>query len=123
VAAGGALGTLARYGLSGLVPAAPAGVPVATLVENVGGAFLLGLATAVLLARRAPDTLLRPLLLTGFLGSFTTFSTLAVEAERLTTSAGPALALGYPLLSVATGLAAAVAGLALGRRAASDRRA
>jgi fluoride exporter len=115
VAGGGALGTLARYGLSRIVPGEPGGVPVATLLENVGGAFLLALVAGVLLARPAPDTVLRPFLLTGFLGSFTTFSTLAVETERIAAAPGAAVALAYPVLSVAAGLAAATAGLLLAR--------
>lgn len=98
------------------MPVEPAGLPLATLLENVGGAFLLGLAAALLLARRGSDTLLRPLLLTGFLSSFTTFSTLAVEVQRAPTSSGAAVA--YPLLSIGAGLAAAAAGLWLGRLAA-----
>ena len=72
VALGGAVGTLARYGLSHAVPDT-GGVPVATLVENVVGAFLLGLLLEAL-ARSGPDVGRRRLarlgLGTGLLGAF-----------------------------------------------------
>ncbi|TWD83178.1 CrcB protein [Kribbella amoyensis] len=81
IAAGGIAGSLARYGLAEAIPHSPGGFPWSTFVTNVAGCFAIGL----LLARITPRThsLLRPFLATGVLGGFTTFSTFAVDTERL----------------------------------------
>ncbi|WP_208971821.1 fluoride efflux transporter FluC [Kineococcus rubinsiae] len=115
VAAGGALGTLARYGTARLVPAAGAW-PLATLAVNVAGSFLLGLLLEAL-ARRGPEdargTALRLGLGTGFCGGFTTFSSLAVEVDGLLSDGTAGTALAYGAGSVAAGLLAALAGVAV----------
>jgi CrcB protein len=90
VAAGGAAGALARYGLEVALPDEPAGLPVATLMTNLLGCLLLGL----LVGRHRDAPVLRPLLGTGVLGGFTTFSALALQTDRLLAEA-PAVALGY----------------------------
>lgn len=81
IAAGGVVGSLARYGLAEVWPHQLGGFPWATFVTNVLGCFLIG----VLLARITPQThpLLRPFIGTGVLGGFTTFSTFAVDTDRL----------------------------------------
>jgi CrcB protein len=81
IAAGGVVGSLARYGLAEAWPHQVGAFPWATFVTNVVGCFLIG----VLLARITPQThpLLRPFLGTGVLGGFTTFSTFAVDTDRL----------------------------------------
>ncbi|GAB3818779.1 CrcB family protein [Kribbella italica] len=81
IAAGGVVGSLARYGLAEAWPHQLGGFPWATFVTNVVGCFLIG----VLLARITPQThpLLRPFVGTGVLGGFTTFSTFAVDTDRL----------------------------------------
>ncbi|GAA1511003.1 fluoride efflux transporter CrcB [Kribbella lupini] len=81
IAAGGVVGSLARYGVADAWPHQQGGFPWATFVVNVVGCFLIG----VLLARITPQThpLLRPFLGTGVLGGFTTFSTFAVDTDRL----------------------------------------
>jgi CrcB protein len=81
IAAGGVVGSLARYGLAEAWTHQPGGFPWATFVTNVVGCFLIG----VLLARITPKShpLLRPFLGTGVLGGFTTFSTFAVDTDRL----------------------------------------
>ncbi len=116
VAVGGALGTLARYGVSRLVPVDPGTFPWSTFVVNLSGALVLGVVAAVVAARFPADRFLRPFVATGFLGAFTTFSTLALESTVLVGDGHPALAAGYALVSVAAGVGAAGAGLALGRR-------
>lgn len=112
VVAGGAAGVVARAAL--LAPVAdPAAVPWATLGVNVAGSLLLGVVVGVLGERRA---LLRAFLGTGVLGGFTTYSAFALETALWIGS--PWLALGLAAASVTAGVAAAVAGLLIGRRIA-----
>lgn len=118
VALGGAVGTAARYGLTTAV-GPNGGWPTATFAANLLGALLLGLLLERL-ARRGPETTTarraRLALGTGTLGGFTTFSTLAIEVERLGAAGRPGLAVAYGLLSVALGVAAAFLGVWLGAR-------
>ena len=94
------------------------------LVENLLGALLLGVLLERL-ARRGPETTaarrVRLTLGTGLLGGFTTFSTLAIEVERLTAAGRPALGLLYGLVSVVVGVVAAFAGVVLAARRSSGR--
>ncbi|MEV4987838.1 fluoride efflux transporter FluC [Pseudarthrobacter sp. LMD1-1-1.1] len=112
---GGTFGALARYGLGSILPA-PGGWPVPTLVINLAGAFLLG-ALLEALVRRGPDAgrlrLVRLLVGTGFLGAFTTYSTLAVEATTLFSAGRSADAIIYVAASVLVGAVATVAGIRL----------
>lgn len=93
IALGGALGATARWTLSGLVgDLAFAGGPLAallldTLIVNTVGAGLLGALLAAL-ETHTPHPLIRPLLAVGFLGSFTTFSTLVAENQALAVRLG-----------------------------------
>ncbi|WP_265522812.1 fluoride efflux transporter FluC [Oerskovia flava] len=118
VALGGALGSAARFGLTE-VWAPVGGLPVATLTANVAGAFLLG-ALLETLARRGAETprarRVRLGLGTGVLGGFTTFSSLALEAERLLAGSQVLLSLGYAVGSLVLGLAACLGGILLARR-------
>lgn len=104
VAVGGFLGATSRYGV-GLLVAGPAG----TLAVNVAGSFVLAVVIGVV---RSPR--LRLFLATGLLSSFTTYSTFAVE----TASLAPLPALANVGATYALGFAAALAGLAVGRREA-----
>lgn len=121
VLAGGVLGTPARYELGLALPTRPGSWPAGTFTANLLGAFLLGVLLEAL-TRRGADTgrrrLLRLTLGTGFLGAFTTYSTLAVETDLLVRAHRPALAAGYALASVLGGLLLSAAGIALaaGRR-------
>lgn len=114
---GGAAGTAARSGLSGAAPQLP-GVPIAVLVINVVGAFLLGLLLDRLL-RPGPDDVrrrdLRLLLGTGVLGGFTTYSALATDTAVLLAGGQVAAAAAYASGTLLLGLAAALAGLRCGR--------
>ncbi|VXC73517.1 Putative fluoride ion transporter CrcB 2 [Arthrobacter sp. 9V] len=116
VAAGGVFGALARYGL-GLVIPAPDAWPLPTLVINLSGALALG-ALLEGLSRRGPDVgsrrVLRLALGTGFLGAYTTYSTLAVDAVRLFTADAAPGAFGYLAASLFGGAAATIAGIWLG---------
>jgi CrcB protein len=115
VAVGGALGSLARYGLSHALPARD-GVPLGTLTENLVGAFLLGLLLQWLL-RRGHETprrrWLRLTLGTGVLGGFTTYSAFALELHRLLAGGRAGIAVGYALATVVGGTLACVAGVAV----------
>ena len=97
VAAGGALGSAARYGLQLAWPTPAAGFPWTTLITNLTGAALLGGLMRVISHRIAPHPLLRPFLGTGVLGGFTTFSTYAVQTVDLVDAGHPGRALGYVL--------------------------
>ena len=114
VALGGATGSVARYvlarGFASRWPAAT--LPWATSAVNVIGCLGLGLLVA-----RMPDgrSELRILLGTGFLGGFTTMSTFGVETATLLREQ-PRTALIHVLVNVGLGIAAAMAGLVLGRR-------
>lgn len=111
VAAGGAIGSAARYALALAWPTPVAGFPWATLLTNLIGCALLGALMQVIAARIAPHRLLRPFLGTGVLGGFTTFSTYAVESRSLLAAGRPGLAGAYVLGTLAGALAAVRLGM------------
>lgn len=118
VGVGGAFGTGARHGLSLLLPPVEEW-PVATLTANLLGAFLLGMLLEALLLRGAETP--RRLLLrlgagTGALGGFTTFSSLALEAQRMLAAGASGQAFGYVGISLAGGVLACFAGTVLAAR-------
>ena len=114
-ALGGVLGALARWAVAEALPHSPGAWPWATFGVNVTGCLLIGVLLAVLLARYPRSRRLRPFLAVGVLGGYTTYSTFAVEAVRLTDGGHAVLAAGYVLASVLAGVAAVVAGLLAGR--------
>jgi fluoride exporter len=113
---GGAIGTVARYLLDTHHPVAPGNFPWVTLVINLSGSFAIGLVIPLTerVAHRAP--LARPLLVVGFLGGWTTYSTLAVDATLLAKDGDIASVVAYLGATVVGGLLLVVAGNALGRR-------
>ena len=116
IALAGAAGTLARYGLTVAVQrAAGAGFPWGTLAVNVTGCLLFGLVWGVAEARSLVDSEARTVLLVGFLGAFTTFSTFAFETGEMLRDARYLLAAGYVASQNLTGVAAVAAGWAAGR--------
>jgi CrcB protein len=115
VAAGGALGAPARYGIALAVTVTPGTFPWGTFWINVSGSFALGVVLAVILDRYPSDRFVRPFVATGFLGAFTTYSTFAVETDLLVRNGHTGVALAYVAASLIGGLAAAGAGLAIGR--------
>jgi CrcB protein len=118
IAVAGALGALARYGLDGLVSRrAPGAFPWGTFAVNVSGSLVLGLAFTLLTERLTVDPWLRSALTIGFLGAYTTFSTLSLESYRLLADGAVGLALANMLGSMGAGLAAVYAGVVLGRLA------
>jgi CrcB protein len=111
VAAGGALGALARYGLALAIPPVPGHFPLATFLTNVIGGLLIGVLIVVLTELTTAHPLARPLLVTGILGGFTTFSTYAVDVEHLLAAHAVGVALGYLVGTLVTALAATWVGI------------
>jgi fluoride exporter len=116
IAIAGALGALARYGLEGAVARrSPGAFPWGTFVVNVTGAFALGFVFTVMAERLEVAPWLRSTLTIGFLGAYTTFSTLSFESYRLAEDGAWALAAANILGSMAAGLAAVYLGVVTGR--------
>ena len=112
---GGVLGVNARYWLGlWIVRWAGARFPWATLTINVSGSFAIGFLTTALTHWLAHPNA-RLLVLVGFLGGYTTFSTFALESLSLWERGDPAVSLAYMAGSVAAGLAAVVLGVGLAR--------
>jgi len=122
VAAGGALGSVARWWMAGWVQrrvaptvGALALFPLGTLAVNLAGCFLIGFAATLLQERLTVAPELRLLVLVGVLGGFTTFSTFGYETAELVRDGNLALAAANAFGSVALGLAGVWLGTALGR--------
>ena len=115
VLVGGVIGTGARLAIDAAIPHGYGHFPLSTLIINTAGAFAL----AVLVARVWPTapSWLRAGLGAGILGSFTTFSAVAVAIIPLTTAGRGMTALAYLGLTLLLGLGAAWLGLVAGRRA------
>lgn len=116
VAVGAAFGGTLRYVVTSLVVArggAPA-TPLATFAINVVGSLGIGIVVGVVQVRPELSPLWRLFFATGILGGFTTFSAFSLEALGLG-GTHLALAAAYVVASVAFGIAATFAGLALGR--------
>ena len=111
----GALGALARYGLEGWVSRRAGSFPWGTFVVNVSGSFLLGLLVTLLGERFAVAPWVRASLTIGFLGAYTTFSTLSLESYRLLEGRSYALAGANLAGSLAAGVLALYGGVVLGR--------
>ena len=101
IAVAGALGALARYGLDELIGRRTGAFPWGIFVVNVSGAFLIGFMVEALV--------------TGFLGAYTTFSTLSLDTFRLLEEGHTGQAGFNALGSLAAGLVAVWLGLKLGR--------
>ncbi|MGW7269149.1 fluoride efflux transporter CrcB [Streptomyces sp. NPDC054864] len=106
VAVGGAIGASARYGASLIWPTAPGTFPTTTLLVNVIGCAVMGVFMVIVTEVRTPHRLLRPFFGTGVLGGFTTFSTYAVDIERLVESGNAGTGLAYLGLTLLAALAA-----------------
>ncbi|MGW7574282.1 fluoride efflux transporter CrcB [Streptomyces sp. NPDC054765] len=116
VAAGGAIGAVARYGAALLWPTGNGTFPWTTLTVNAVGCALMGVLMVVITEIRPAHRLVRPFLGTGILGGFTTFSTYAVDIQRLVGAGRPAEALAYLAGTLLIALAA-VWGTVTGTRA------
>jgi fluoride exporter len=110
IAAGGVLGTLARYEIAQAISVAKDSFPWATFWTNLSGAFVLGAFVALLAARSPLLHTTRVFFGTGFCGAYTTFSTMAVETVTLVKDGHAALGIGYIVTSIAAGLLVAYVG-------------
>lgn len=111
VAIGGAIGSAARLGMYRAIAAQ--GFPWATFAVNVGGSLAMGLLAAMLAQRGGAAW--APLLLTGILGGFTTFSAFSLDALSLWERGQGVLAAIYVAGSVMLSLVAVAVGMAIGR--------
>ena len=116
IAAGGAAGAVSRYLVDAIVSDRLDGAfPWGTLVVNASGSFLLGLLFALAIERAFLPPGVRGPVMIGFLGAYTTFSTLMLESWRLVEDGAIVLAVANLAGSVIIGVVAVVAGLAVGR--------
>ena len=116
IAFAGSLGALARYGLEGLISrGAPGLFPWGTFVVNVSGSLALGFLFTVLTERFSVDPWVRSMLTIGFLGAYTTFSTLSFETYRLLEDGARAVAVANALGSLVAGLVAVYVGVVAAR--------
>ena len=115
VALGGAIGSVARYLLAGLIPSSGGGFNWGILWVNVIGAFVMGVIVegSALKWNLTPE--LRAFLTVGILGGFTTFSTFSLDSVLLLQRGAYAAAAGYIGGSVILSIAALFAGLYLVR--------
>lgn len=113
---GGGIGSYLRYVLQGWIQGrAGTGFPYGTLVVNLSGAFLIGLAMTVFLEHFEVNPLWRLFLTVGVLGGFTTFSSAAWETYQLVALGSPMQALLYIVGSVLGGGVGILLGVWLGR--------
>lgn len=115
-AGGGAIGAGARH-LVNVGCAASLGVafPLATLIVNVAGSFLMGVVVAVAVPLLGGSAEWRTFLATGILGGFTTFSAFSLDAWQLWERGATGLALAYVAASVVLSIGGLFAGLAAAR--------
>ena len=111
MALAGALGAMARYGVSvAALRWLPAGFPYGTLIANLAGCFLLGAVTELTLEEGLLAPEWRLIAGTGFLGAFTTFSTFSVETFRALETGEWGVAAVNVGVNVVAGIALAAAG-------------
>lgn len=115
IAAGGALGSVARYAVLTAMPAGVHSFPWSTFLVNVSGSFVLAVLVVLIVEYWPPSTHIRPFWAIGFLGGYTTFSTAAVEIDELVIHGALSVAALYALGSLLAGSAAVAFGFLLAR--------
>jgi fluoride exporter len=111
IALGGAVGSLARYLAGQAVQRTSAsGFPIGTMFVNVSGCFLIGILLRQFMNMQLTPEV-RALLIVGFCGGFTTFSTFSAETIGLIEGGEYGRAAGYVTLSVGLSLLATLAGM------------
>jgi CrcB protein len=115
ISIGGALGSVARWGLGVWWPHSPGALPWATYTINVVGSFLLAVLVVLVTEVWSTSTYLRPFLGVGVLGGFTTFSTYMLDVHELLLDGRVRSAAVYLVASPLSGLVSAWIGLAVTR--------
>ena len=115
IAAGGALGSLARWALGEAFPHGDGEVAWGTLLANLTGAFLLGVLMVFVLDVWRANRYVRPFVGVGVLGGYTTFSTYMLDTRDLLAAGEPAAAFGYLFGTLIAGLLAVWSGVAVAR--------
>ncbi|MCV2401302.1 fluoride efflux transporter CrcB [Marinomonas sp. C2222] len=116
IALGGAFGALSRYGMTKWINGYwQQSFPLATMLVNVLGCILMGVAFVIVSERMPSLATYRPLVMVGFLGAFTTFSTFSLEIVSLIDAQAWLSALSYLLLSCILGVVGLVIGMAMAR--------
>jgi len=111
---GGGLGASARYMLSVQLQSAETKIPYGILCCNLLGCLLIGIVYGLVKAHH--PAWISPVLVTGFLGGFTTFSTFALDTQKLFYSGNITLAIIYILASFLGGLALCFTGYYLAQK-------
>jgi len=117
IAAGGAVGAVARFLISGWVYSLfGRGFPYGTLSVNVLGSAAMGFLYVMMIERLSVDGAWRAAILVGFLGAFTTFSTFSLETLNLVEGGELGKAILNIFISVVVCVIAAWAGMTVGRQ-------
>ncbi|MGE0650962.1 MAG: fluoride efflux transporter CrcB [Alphaproteobacteria bacterium] len=112
IAAGGAVGAVARYGV--MILAAQlwgSAFPWGTLTVNVVGSFILGALVEIFALVWSPGEGVRAFLVVGMLGAFTTFSTFSLDVATLYERGALVTTAAYIIVSITLSIAALFAGL------------
>jgi fluoride exporter len=121
VAAGGVVGACARHALALAWPHRPGEFAWATFITNVSGCLLIGVLMVLITEVWSAHRLLRPFLGVGVLGGYTTFSTYALDVQRMVTAGQARTALVYLAGTFAAALAAVYLGITATRLATGAR--
>ena len=114
VGLGGALGAIARYGIDRIALIQVGSTVIGTLFVNISGSFLLGLLTGILISNSGWSESTRIFFAVGFLGSYTTFSTLSLATVQALEKGDLQVAILNITGSVILGLSAAFIGILIG---------
>jgi fluoride exporter len=122
VSAGGALGALARYGITMALPVEPGSFDVATFAANTIGGLLIGVLMVIVTEVRPGAHHIRPFFGVGVLGGFTTFSAYILDIGLAANAGQTFVAVAFAFASIAAALLAAALGMNTTRRALARRR-
>jgi fluoride exporter len=115
-AVGGALGAPTRYEMGRLIHVGANGFPWATFMVNLTGSLVLGIVAILVIEHLPPTQFLRPFIIVGFLGAYTTYSTYMVETDLLVKDGHVDVAMTYVVASALLGLVFVWIGMLAGRR-------